>query len=71
MRKGSVADLLPVLTVEENHFVTLDGRMGVALACSGVNIGIKSDEAAESVAALFAQSLNYCSVTIGLMDKGA
>ncbi len=62
MRKGSVADLLPVLTVEENHFVTLDGRVGVALACSGVNIGIKSDEAAENIAALFAQSLNYLPV---------
>jgi len=62
MRKGSVADLLPVLAVEENHFVTLDGRIGVALACSGVNIGIKSDEAAESIAALFARSLNYLPV---------
>jgi hypothetical protein len=59
MRRGAVADLLPVLAVEEGHFVTVDGRSGTALACTGINLAIQSDEAAATVAALFAETLNY------------
>lgn len=59
MRRGAVADLLPVLAVEEDHFVTADGRIGAALACTGINLSIESDEAAATIAALFADTLNY------------
>ncbi len=59
MRRGAVADLLPVLTVEEHHFVTVDGHVGAALACTGINLAIQSDEAAATIAALFADTLNY------------
>ncbi len=59
MRRGAVADLLPVLAVEEGHFITVDGRIGAALACTGINLAIQSDEAAATIAALFAETLNY------------
>ena len=59
MRRGAVADLLPVLTVEESYFVTVNGRVGAVLACTGINLSIQSDEAAATVAALFADTLNY------------
>jgi len=59
MRRGAVADLLPVLAVEEHHFVTVDGHVGAALACTGINLAIQSDEAATTIAALFADTLNY------------
>jgi len=59
MRRGAVADLLPVLAVEEHHFITVDGRIGTALACTGINLAIQSDEAATTIAALFAETLNY------------
>jgi len=59
MRRGAVADLLPVLTVEERHFVTVDGHVGTALACTGINLAIQSDEATTTIAALFADTLNY------------
>ncbi|MDQ2785998.1 MAG: hypothetical protein M3Y58_13465, partial [Chloroflexota bacterium] len=59
MRRGAVADLLPVLAVEERHFVTVDGHVGAALACTGINLAIQSDEAATTIAALFADTLNY------------
>jgi len=59
MRRGAVADLLPVLAVEEGHFITVDGRIGAALACTGINLAIRSDEAATTVAALFAETLTY------------
>jgi len=59
MRRGAVADLLPVLAVEEHHFVTIDGHVGAALACTGINLAIQSDEAATTIAALFADTLNY------------
>jgi len=59
MRRGAVADLLPVLAVEEGHFITVDGRIGAALACTGINLAIRSDEAAATVAALFAETLTY------------
>jgi len=59
MRRGAVADLLPVLAVEEHHFVTIDGHVGAALACTGINLAIQSDEAAATIAALFADTLNY------------
>jgi len=48
-----------VLAVEEHHFVTVDGHVGAALACTGINLAIQSDEAAETIAALFADTLNY------------
>ena len=59
MRRGAVADLLPVLAVEEHHFVTVDGHVGAALACTGINLAIQSDESAATIAALFADTLNY------------
>ncbi len=59
MRRGAIADLLPVLAVEEGHFVTVDGHVGAALACTGINLSIQSDEAAATIAALFADTLNY------------
>ncbi|MHB8648046.1 MAG: VirB4 family type IV secretion system protein, partial [Thermomicrobiales bacterium] len=59
MRRGAVADLLPVLAVEEGHFITVDGRIGTALACTGINLSIQSDAAAATVAALFAETLTY------------
>ena len=59
MPSGSVADLLPVLDVEERHFVTTDGRVGCLLACSGVNLAIASDTAASSASDLFAAALAY------------
>jgi hypothetical protein len=48
-----------VLAVEEHHFVTLDGRVGAILACTGINLSIQSDEAAATIAALFADTLAY------------
>ncbi len=59
MRRGSVADLLPVLAVEEGYFVTTDGRVGCALACTGINLGIQSEAGAEAIAARFAAVLAY------------
>jgi len=59
MRRGAVADLLPVLAVEEHHFITVNGRIGSAHACTGINLAIQSDEAAATSAALFADTLNY------------
>jgi len=59
MPNGAVADLVPVLAVEEHHFVTTDGRVGCLLACSGVNLAIASDVAAAGVADLFAAALAY------------
>jgi hypothetical protein len=59
MRRGAVADLLPVLAVEESYFVTVNGRVGAVLACTGINLSIQSDEATTTVAALFADTLNY------------
>ena len=47
------------LAVEEHHFVTVDGHIGAALACTGINLAIQSDEAAATIAALFADTLNY------------
>lgn len=59
MRRGAVADLLPVLAVAEDHFVTVDGQVGTALACTGINLAIPSDEAAATIAARFADTLTY------------
>jgi len=59
MRRGAVADLLSVLAVEEGHFITVDGRIGTALACTGINLAIQSDEATTTIAALFADTLTY------------
>ena len=59
MRRGGVADLLPVLAVEEGYFITVDGRIGTAIACTGINLSIQSDAAAATVAALFADTLTY------------
>ncbi|HEX5506147.1 MAG TPA: hypothetical protein VFW96_26245, partial [Thermomicrobiales bacterium] len=58
-RAGSAADLLPVLAVEEDHFVTLDARLGRVLACTGLNLSIAADATADQVAAQFAAVLNY------------
>ncbi len=59
MRRGAVADLLPVLAVEEGYFITVDGRIGTAIVCTGINLSIQSDAAAATVAALFADKLTY------------
>ncbi|HET8629458.1 MAG TPA: hypothetical protein VFL91_18720, partial [Thermomicrobiales bacterium] len=56
---GSAADLLPVLAVEEDHFVTLDARLGRVLACTGLNLSVASDATADQVAAQFTAVLNY------------
>src|SRR5262245_18849111 len=57
--RGSAADLLPLLAVEEACFVNLAGRVGRVLACSGLNLGLASAEAADRVAARFADALAY------------
>lgn len=56
---GAAADLLPLLAVEESHFVTITGRMGRVLECSGLNLGLASAEAADQAAARFADALAY------------
>ncbi|MGN6755176.1 MAG: hypothetical protein ACTHMJ_02175, partial [Thermomicrobiales bacterium] len=56
---GSAADLLPILAVEETSFVTLSGRVGQVLACSGLNLGLASAEAADQTTARFADVLAY------------
>ncbi len=58
-RPGSPADDLPLLAVEEDHFVTLDGRVGRALACTGLNLAIQSVAAADATAGAFADLLNF------------
>ena len=57
--RGSASDLLPLLAIEETHFIALDGRLGRILSCTGLNLGIASDEGADQAAALFATVLNY------------
>ncbi len=57
--RGSAADLLPILAIEETHFVTLSGRVGRVFACGGLNLGLASAEAADRAAALFADALAY------------
>jgi len=52
--RGSAADLLPVLQIAEDHFTTTDGRLGVALACTGLNLDLRGDAEADQVAARFA-----------------
>jgi hypothetical protein len=56
---GVAADLLPLLAVEESHFVATGGRVGRVLVCSGVNLGLASAEAADQAAARFADALAY------------
>jgi hypothetical protein len=56
---GAAADLLPLLAVEESHFITTGGRVGRALVCSGLNLGLASAEAADQAAARFADALAY------------
>ena len=53
--RGSAADLLPLLAVEETYFVTTGGRLGRVLACGGLNLGLASAEAADRTAARFAR----------------
>src|SRR4051794_20988824 len=57
--RGSAADLLPVLAVEETYFITLAGRLGQVLECSGLNLGLASAEVADRTAAQFADALAY------------
>lgn len=66
MRNGTVADLLPILAVEEHYFITTDGRIGCLLACSGVNLAIASDTVAAGIADLFAAALSYLSTSAQL-----
>lgn len=56
---GVAADLLPLLAVEESHFVTTGGRVGRVLVCSGLNLGLASAEAADQASARFADALAY------------
>ncbi|HEU5422527.1 MAG TPA: hypothetical protein VFU72_03220 [Nitrolancea sp.] len=58
-RAGSAADLLPLLDLAEDHFVTTTGRLGRVLACTGLNLGIASAATADQVAAHFAGVLDY------------
>ena len=58
-RHTPVGDLLPVLAVEEAHFVTTAGRYGRVLACGGVNLAVQGAEAAELTVARFADALAY------------
>lgn len=63
-RHTPLGALLPVLAVEETHFVTDDGRYGRALACTGINPRIQGAAAAESTAARFGAAL-------GVLPPGA
>ncbi|MGN6561550.1 MAG: hypothetical protein ACTHMU_02715, partial [Thermomicrobiales bacterium] len=58
-RAGSAADLLPLLDLAEDHFVTTTGRLGRVLACTGLNLGIASAATADQVATHFADVLDY------------
>ena len=63
-RPGSAADLLPVLEIGEDFFVTTDGRYGAVLECSGLNLRHRSAEGADAVAAAFRDLLDF-------LDPGA
>jgi hypothetical protein len=56
---ASAADLLPLLEIGPDHFVTTDGRYGAALECSGLNMSIKSAEGADAVAALVRDLVDF------------
>ena len=58
-RHTPVSDLIPLLHVEEDHFVATDGRYGRVLACTGVNLAIQGDEAAEGTVGRFGEALAY------------
>ncbi len=66
--RGSAADLLPLLHAEEDHYVTTDGRVGRALACTGLNARIQSQEEADRTAARFAQALGVLRRYRGVSD---
>ncbi len=56
---ASTSDLLPVLLIGPEHFITTDGRYGAVLECGGINMRIKSAEGADTVAGLFADLLLF------------
>ncbi|MDP9370968.1 MAG: hypothetical protein M3Q65_00620, partial [Chloroflexota bacterium] len=58
-RHTPLSELVDLVAVEEEGFVTADGRLGRALACTGLNPRIQSDAGAELTAALFGQALSF------------
>ena len=65
-RHTPVSDLIPVLAIEETHFVTAAGRYGRILACGGVNLAIQGAEAADLTVGRFADALAYLPPDAGL-----
>jgi len=65
-RHTPVSDLLPLLAVEETHFVTTAGRYGRVLACTGINLAIQGTEAAELTVGRFADALTFLPPDAGL-----
>jgi hypothetical protein len=65
-RHTPVSDLIPVLAIEETHFVTVAGRYGRVLACDGVNLAIQGAEAAELTVGRFGDALAYLPPDAGL-----
>ena len=65
-RHTPVSDLIPVLAVEETHFVTTDGRYGRTLACSGINLAIQGTEAAGLTVGRFGDALTFLPPDAGL-----
>ncbi len=55
----SASDLLPVLDIGTDHFVTTDGRYGAVFECSGLNMHIKSAEGADTAAALVRDLIDF------------
>ena len=58
-RHTPLSELVPVLAVEEGCFITLDGRYGCVLACSGLNPRIQGGAAADATAARFGEALSF------------
>ncbi len=65
-RHTPVSDLIPLLAVEETHFVTTVGRYGRVLACSGINLAIQGAEAAELTIGRFGDALTFLPPDAGL-----
>ncbi len=65
-RHTPVSDLIPLLAVEETHFVTTAGRYGRVLACSGINLAIQGAEAAALTVGRFGDALTFLPPDAGL-----
>ncbi|MDP9353141.1 MAG: hypothetical protein M3P51_16595, partial [Chloroflexota bacterium] len=55
----STAELLQVLDIGPEHFVTTDARYGAVLECSGLNMSIKSAEGADTAAGLVRDLIDF------------